>query len=41
VSPDAPPLAHVDEQPDVGVVQRIEEALERPAVDADGRDRAH
>jgi len=35
----APALADVDEQPDVRVVQRLEEALERPAVDADRRER--
>ena len=31
----------VDEQPDVGLAQGVEEALERPAVDADRHDRAH
>ena len=29
------PLAHVDEQLDAGIGERVEEALERPAVDAD------
>ena len=34
----AAPLAYVDEQRDVGLAQRVEEALERPVVDADRRD---
>jgi hypothetical protein len=37
---DASPLADVDEQPDVRLPERAEERLERPAVDADRRDRA-
>jgi hypothetical protein len=35
------PLAHVDDQPDICPAQRIEEPLERPAVDTNRRDRTH
>ena len=34
-------LAHVDEECDVCVAQCVEEGVERPAVDADRRDRTH
>jgi hypothetical protein len=40
VPANAAPLAHVDEEPDVRVMQRAEEAVECPALDADGHERA-
>jgi hypothetical protein len=33
-------LADVDDEPDVGLAERVEEALERPVVDPDRRDGA-
>ena len=37
----AAPLTYVDEQRDVRFVECVEEAIERPSVDADGRDGLH